>query len=120
MSVAMCAVCGAHFSARSDALYCSSACRQKAHRTRTAQRIADLSAQAARSRRPTAAKPDQALSGQRVRDVLSRSQELCLIAAEHMRQAAIIAQRGDISRTTGTSTAEAAAATVISALEGAP
>jgi hypothetical protein len=52
--------------------------------------------------------------------VLSRSQELCLIAAEHMQQAAIIAQRGDISRTTGTSTAEAAAATVISALEGAP
>lgn len=116
----MCAVCGADFSARSDALYCSSACRQKAHRARTAQRIADLSAQAARSRRPTAAKLDQALSGQRVRDVLSRSQELCLIAAEHLRQAAIITQLGDISGTTGTSTADVAAATVISASEGAP
>jgi hypothetical protein len=116
----MCAVCATHFSARSDALYCSSACRQKAHRTRTAQRIADLSARAAQPRRPAAAKRDPAVSGQHVRELLSRSQELCLIAAEHMRQAATIQERRKNGRTTGTSTGQVAPPTVIGSTERAP
>jgi hypothetical protein len=32
-----CAVCSATLTGRADAIYCSSACRQKAHRVRTAQ-----------------------------------------------------------------------------------
>ncbi|MEE6175439.1 hypothetical protein [Mycobacterium sp. 050134] len=42
MSVTACALCGRSFSARSDAVYCSSACRQKAHRARAARRTAVL------------------------------------------------------------------------------
>lgn len=37
-----CGVCDIRFRGRSDAVYCSPACRQKAHRSRTARRIADL------------------------------------------------------------------------------
>lgn len=37
-----CAVCAAGFYGRSDARYCSAACRQKAHRAREARRIAAL------------------------------------------------------------------------------
>jgi hypothetical protein len=40
---ARCAVCGAHIVGRRlDAVYCGAACQQKAHRARTARRIAAL------------------------------------------------------------------------------
>ena len=36
-----CRVCGTTFYGRADARYCCGACRQKAHRARTARRAAD-------------------------------------------------------------------------------
>ena len=93
MSVATCAVCGTDFPGRSDAVYCSSACRQKAHRVRTAVRIANLNDRVKQSFGRTLAKRDVAASRQHVQDVMNRSRELCLTAAERMQQAAAIQER---------------------------
>jgi hypothetical protein len=98
MSVATCPVCGTGFSARSDAVYCCSACRQKAHRARTAGRIAELSERAKQSFGPALPKRNTAASTQRVQDVVHRSRELCLTAAEHMQQAATIHERCRMDR----------------------
>lgn len=40
-SQVQCQACGTVFRGRADARYCSNACRQKAHRTRTARRAAE-------------------------------------------------------------------------------
>jgi hypothetical protein len=73
-----CGVCGYGFHGRSDALYCSSACRQKAHRARTALRIAEGHQQ--RSPRPAFDKPDVAAIIERARVQQRRARELCRIA----------------------------------------
>lgn len=111
MSVASCAVCGTSFPARSDAVYCSSACRQKAHRVRTAERIADLSGRAKQSFGRTLTKRDAAASRQHVQDVMNRSRELCLTAAERMQQAAAIQERcRQIRLATGTGSGDCTSA----------
>jgi hypothetical protein len=95
-------MCGTGFSARSDAVYCSSACRQKAHRARTARRIADLRARVVRTTRPVLADPNaagkslqRAAAGsiQRAREQVQRSRELCRISTERLQQAAAIQQQ---------------------------
>ncbi|EFG76361.1 hypothetical protein HMPREF0591_3726 [Mycobacterium parascrofulaceum ATCC BAA-614] len=90
-----CAVCGAGFTARSDALYCSSACRQKAHRARSARRAAALreivrrSFPASRSTHSDAGRSLQlaaATSVRRAREQVDRSRELCRAAALRLEQ----------------------------------
>ena len=99
MAAATCALCGTGFSARSDAVYCSSACWQKAHRARTARRIANLRAGVASGSALAPANPQatgSSLQGaaagsiQRAREQIDRSRELCRISAEHLKQAAAI------------------------------
>ncbi|OBH84183.1 hypothetical protein A5680_10365 [Mycobacterium sp. E2989] len=78
-------MCGAGFSARSDAVYCSSACRQKAHRGRSARRTAALreTVRQGRMRRGAAFDASRSLqrsaanSVRRARQQLDRSLELC-------------------------------------------
>jgi hypothetical protein len=82
-----CGVCGVGFYARSDAIYCSSACRQKAHRARMARRIAGLAGRhrpRARSVR-VVTKPDVAGTVQRARHEQHRARELCRTAADTVR-----------------------------------
>ena len=86
-------MCGTRFSARSDAVYCCSACRQKAHRARTAERIADLSDRVKHSAGMALRNRDGAASTQHVQDVVDRSRQLCRMAAERVRQAASIHER---------------------------
>jgi hypothetical protein len=102
MAAVTCAVCRTGFSARSDAVYCSSACRQKAHRARTARRIADLRARVVRTTRPVLSDPNaagkslqRAAAGsiQRAREQVQRSRELCRISTERLQQAAAIQQQ---------------------------
>jgi hypothetical protein len=73
-------MCGADFGGRSDAVYCSSACRQKAHRARTARRIAEL--QREPGRRPALVKPDVAGTIARARVEQRRAHELSRIVAD--------------------------------------
>ncbi len=85
-----CEICGAGFSARSDAVYCSSACRQKAHRARTALRTADWEWRQG-PRRPTPrvlVKPDVAGTIARARVQQRRARELCRTAEEILRASA--------------------------------
>lgn len=85
-----CEMCGAGFSARSDAVYCSSACRQKAHRARTALRTADWELRQG-PRRPTPrvlVKPDVAGTIARARLQQRRARELCRTAEEILRASA--------------------------------
>ncbi|MGA8328902.1 MAG: hypothetical protein WB777_06375 [Mycobacterium sp.] len=85
-----CEMCGAGFSARSDAVYCSSACRQKAHRARTLLRTADPALPRGR-RRPTPrvlVKPDVAGTIARARVQQRRAHELCRTAEEILRASA--------------------------------
>lgn len=95
-------MCGTDFSARSDAVYCSSACRQKAHRARTAHRIANLHALVSRAATPALADPNAtgkslqqaaASSIQRAREQVERSRELCRISTERLQQGAVIQQQ---------------------------
>ena len=71
-----CFICGNGFYARSDAVYCSPACRQKAHRARLARRT----------------KPNVAGSAQRAQQALDRARALCRAAADHLEQAAATQQ----------------------------
>ena len=66
-----CFICGNGFYGRSDAVYCSPACRQKAHRARLARRT----------------KPNVAGSAQRAQQALDRARALCRAAADHLEQA---------------------------------
>ncbi len=93
MSAATCAVCDTLFSGRADAVYCSSACRQKAHRERTARRIAELSDLVEQSSGRKSTGRESTVSAAQVRDVVKRSRELCRTSAERIRKAAEIEQR---------------------------
>jgi hypothetical protein len=73
-------MCGTAFGARSDAVYCSSACRQKAHRARTARRIAEL--QWRHGSRRVLVKPDVAGTIARARLERRRARELSRIATD--------------------------------------
>jgi hypothetical protein len=85
-----CGVCGTGFHARAGAIYCSSACRQKAHRARTALRVAGLEARqpAMRSTRRAFVKPDVAGTIERARQEQCRARELCRTSAEALRESA--------------------------------
>lgn len=84
-------MCATSFVARKDAIYCSSACRQKAHRARTARRIAGLGRVSQRSQvNPDSAKSVQlaaADSMQRARQRINHSLELCRTSAKRIQQA---------------------------------
>jgi hypothetical protein len=84
MSAAMCAVCNAGFFGRSDALYCSSACRQKAHRARTARRVAALRERAVRA--PAAARAGAASAPIPAQTQAEVSRTLRRAAASSMRR----------------------------------
>jgi hypothetical protein len=90
MAAAACAVCGRGFSARSDAVYCSSACRQKQHRARTAERVAVLRDLATRSVRAAPATSDVAPLIVRARRNIDHSRELCRLGALRMQRSAEI------------------------------
>ena len=96
MSVVSCVVCGTRFPARSDAVYCSSACRQKAHRVRTAERLAELSDRVKHSVGSRLTKKEVAASRQHVENVMRRSRDLCLTAAERVQQAQLGFQVVDV------------------------
>ncbi|WP_322858723.1 hypothetical protein U8D42_18130 [Mycobacterium europaeum] len=90
-----CAVCGSGFSGRSDAVYCSSACRQRAHRARSARRTAALrdslrrSAGTARDTPSDVARSLQrsvADAVQRARRQVDRSRELCRASELRLRE----------------------------------
>lgn len=85
-----CGMCGTGFRGRSDAMYCSSACRQKAHRARTARRIAEWAGQQQLRARAVRAivKPDVASTIQRARREQRRARELCRTAADILRDTA--------------------------------
>ncbi|WP_158086643.1 hypothetical protein [Mycobacterium scrofulaceum] len=98
----MCAVCGTGFTARSDAVYCSSACRQKAHRARSARRTAVLreivkrsspTSRAMQSDAGTSLQRSVATSVRRAREQLDRSRELCRTAALRLQQSDAIRQQ---------------------------
>jgi hypothetical protein len=101
MTMGTCSMCGVGFSGRSDAIYCSSACRQKAHRQRTARRTAALretlrqgfaptrdSAEARRSLRLAVA-----TSVRRSREQVDRSRELCRMSERRLRESDAILQK---------------------------
>lgn len=81
-----CGICGVVFHGRSDAIYCSPACRQKAHRTRTAERTAAHDLGFLRKPRPVRVitKPDVAGTIQRARREVQRAQELCCTATGYL------------------------------------
>ncbi|OBG36286.1 hypothetical protein [Mycobacterium sp. E3198] len=101
MATTMCLMCGANFSARSDAIYCSPACRQKAHRARTAQRTAVLRESLRRGFGPapadsaeaTALRLSVATSVQRAREQVDRSRELCRDSERRLRESDAILRR---------------------------
>lgn len=85
----MCAVCGTGFTGRSDAVYCSAACRQKAHRARTARRVDALrSLRSGRNevRRPVGIRSDIAQSIARAREQIAESRRLCRVSAERLQR----------------------------------
>ncbi len=101
MSVMTCAVCGGGFSARSDAVYCSAACRQKAHRARTADTAGRRG-----DRHDTASLQGAcAASLQRAREQVERSRELCRWAERGMQRTAEIRHEVAATRAAGGSPA---------------
>jgi thymidylate kinase len=102
MAPATCAVCATGFVARSDAVYCSSACRQKAHRARTARRVAALARVSQRSQvNSDDAKLLQlaaANSMQRARQRIKHSLELCRTSAKRIQEAAVIREQSAATR----------------------
>lgn len=98
-------MCGAGFSARADAVYCSSACRQKAHRARSARRVEVLRQNVVR--RATASEQSRSLqrtvagSMQRARQQLDRSRELCRVSELRLQESAAL-RRATFSAISGT------------------
>ncbi|HEY9304046.1 MAG TPA: hypothetical protein VIO95_07130 [Mycobacterium sp.] len=90
-----CGVCGIGFGGRADAMYCSSACRQKAHRARTARRIAEWAGQQRPRVRAARAiiKPDVANTIQRAQREQRRARELCRTAADTLRESVAAKRR---------------------------
>lgn len=81
-----CGICGSAFHARSDAIYCSSACRQRAHRARTAERIAPHDGLLPRRGHTVRVitKPDVARTIQRARREVERAHALRRAAAGYL------------------------------------
>lgn len=100
MAAMKCALCSTGFTARADAVYCSSACRQKAHRARTARRIAALGLvnRQQNNARPAAVRPDVARSIARAREQIAESRRLCRASAERLRDTAALQQSFGFSR----------------------
>lgn len=93
MAATICVVCSTGFSARSDAVYCSSACRQKAHRARVARRVAALSSQNSDHTRPVGSRgvrADVARTLERAREQIAQSRKLCDVSAERLRLTAAL------------------------------
>lgn len=72
-------------------MYCSAACRQKAHRARTARRVAALSSQRSDTgrnevRRPVGIRSDIAQSIARAREQVAESRRLCRVSAERLQR----------------------------------
>jgi hypothetical protein len=120
MAAATCALCGTGFSARSDAIYCSSACRQKAHRARTARRIAALGERLRQASRPAPIKLDAAKaqrrspasSLQRARERIDKSHQLCAMSEQRIQRATAIRQQlANLRLATGTAPATTSALT---------
>lgn len=82
-----CGGCGIGFRGRSDAIYCSSACRQKAHRGRTARRVAALAEPRPARVRPQrkVGKPEVSSAIERAQRERRRARELCRAAADTVR-----------------------------------
>ena len=90
-------MCATAFSGRSDARYCSPACRQKAHRDRTARRLTEWAQRAGRGSRTG---PDQLVAAEigrtavrarhAARQNMQRSRELSRASAEHVQRAATL------------------------------
>lgn len=84
-----CPVCRARFHARSDAVYCSDACRQRAYRNRIARRSAALAVR----HRPkqhsvrVLTKPDIGATFARAQSARDRAREVCRAAADSVYQA---------------------------------
>jgi hypothetical protein len=93
MPAATCAVCGIDFSARSDAVYCSSACRQKAYRARTARRMAALTARLRHTSRRALIRQDVARTLQSSRQQIEQSRELCRTAVERLQRSAALQEQ---------------------------
>ncbi|WP_077090369.1 hypothetical protein [Mycobacterium rhizamassiliense] len=106
MGASSCAVCHAGFFGRTDAVYCSSACRQKAHRARTARRIAVLRE---RSRPVPATAQTQvevssslraaASSMRHSREQIDRAHALCQMSQERLQERA--ARQHEVAVTRG-------------------
>lgn len=116
MASTVCTVCGAGFARRRDAVYCSSACRQKAHRARTAGRLDALQQRLAKGSGPKPLRREDARSLQfavadslRVaRERVERSRELCRLAEDLLRQCRTDRQRLDRQHWAAPGTAEKA------------
>ncbi len=116
MASTVCAVCGVGFTGRRDAVYCSSACRQKAHRARTAGRLDALQQRPAKGSGPDPLRREDARSLQcavadslRVaRERVERSRELCRLSEERLRQCSTARQRLDRQYWAAAGTAEKA------------
>lgn len=94
MAMTTCSMCGGDFSARSDAIYCSPACRQKAHRARTAQRTALLREALSRSSGAAGSlRPSVAATLQRARDQVDRSRELRQTSERRLRESDALLRR---------------------------
>ncbi|ORW29168.1 hypothetical protein AWB91_24380 [Mycobacterium paraense] len=94
MAMTTCSMCGGAFSARSDAVYCSPACRQKAHRARTAQRTAVLREALRRSSGAAGSlRPSVAGAVQRAREQVDRSRELCRDTERRLRESDAILRK---------------------------
>ncbi|OBI47299.1 hypothetical protein A5707_19820 [Mycobacterium kyorinense] len=84
-----CGVCGIDFCARSDAIYCSPACRQKAHRARTARRLGALAGRHQRA----FSKPDVAGAIKRAKREHERALDLRRAATDYLEQCGAAAER---------------------------
>ncbi|MGZ4582837.1 MAG: hypothetical protein ACXVYI_00500 [Mycobacterium sp.] len=99
MSLMTCSLCGTGFSARSDAVYCSPACRQKAHRARTSRRTAELRERLTTLSRgrgvPETSRSLQravARSMQRAHEQVNRSRELCRLSQLRLQESKAISR----------------------------
>jgi hypothetical protein len=86
MAAVVCVMCQRSFAGRADARYCSAACRQKAHRNRTARRSRGIVDSVDGRRRSPAATRSAELTA-RARAAVSRSEHLCQAAAALLVQA---------------------------------
>ncbi len=97
-------MCGADSSKRCDAVHCSAACRQKAHRARSARRIGALQERPAERavpqpiRREAAGLLQRAVADslRRAHERVERSRELRRLSEERLRYCAAARQQCDV------------------------